>query len=213
MSRRHARPTLVVGVLALVSSVVGIPDDASAQITGAPPAIGQVQHHIQSISPVAGPHGTSVHVRAVGLRSNQNYQIAIGEMQGCGYQVCAPVRTNSRGELVATVDVPDWAHTAHYEVVMILGEDFVPVAVSDPFHVSDAEGFVQREGVIGTAWPGCPSLVGDHGVTYALVGPKARTLQASEGHRMVIEGRIVEGTCTQQYAIEVESMELVPDGG
>ena len=89
--------------------------------------------------------------------------------------------------------------------------DVVPIAVSDPFHVSDARGMVRRDGVIGEAWPGCPSLTSDHGVTYALVGTKARTLLASQGHAMIIEGRIVAGVCTQQYAIEVETMELAPE--
>jgi len=115
--------------------------------------------------------------------------------------------------LTATLKVPDWAHTNHYEVIILMDNDFMPVAVSDPFHVSDQDGFVQRQGVIGVAWPGCASLIGDHGLTYALVGPKARTLLASQGHEMIIEGRIVEGVCAQAFGIEVESMELAPGGG
>jgi hypothetical protein len=198
-------------VLALVG--LSVPAPTAAQVESGVSPIGQVHHHIRLISPVTGPHGTEVRVWADGLQENQNYQIAIGEMQGCGYQICTPVRSNANGELVATAVVPEWAHTNHYEVVMILGEDFVPLAVSDPFHVSDADGLVTREGTIATAWPGCASLETEGGVTYALVGPRARTLLASQGHEMVIEGRIVEGTCTQQYAIEVVSMELVPERG
>jgi hypothetical protein len=197
----------------LIWLVVGgmiTPGVAYAQVAGVPSSIGQIHKRIPSMSPFTGPPGTEVTVRADGLQPNRNYQVAIGEMQGCGYQVCAPVQANARGELVATVEVPDWAHTHHYEVVMILGEDFVPVAVSDPFHVSDSGGLVRRQGVIGTAWPGCASLEGEGAVTYALVGRNARTLIASEGEEMIIEGRIVEGACTLQYAIEVESMELAP---
>jgi hypothetical protein len=96
---------------------------------------------------------------------------------------------------------------------MILRDDLVPVAVSDPFHVSDDNGLVQREGVIGRAWPGCASLQTEDGVDYALVGPNARTLIASQGEAMKIEGRIVDGACTLQFAIEVESISLIEGGG
>lgn len=204
---------LGVGLAVLAVSGTAAPRTVEAQAPVTPPAIGQVHQHIQSISPLSGPHGTEVSIRIDGLKPNQNYQIAFGEMEGCGYQVCEPVRSGASGSLVAAVEVPEWAHTHHYEVVMILAEDFVPVAVSDPFHVVDSDGLVRRQGVIGAAWPGCPSLEGEGNVTYALLGPKARSLLASEGHEMIIEGRVVEGRCTHQYAIEVESMELVREGG
>ena len=210
MFSRHRRLSLGVGLIGVVAIGMATPDNVDAQVEAAPPAIQQIHHRIRSISPLTGPHGTEVTLRADGLQPNRNYQVAFGEMQGCGYQVCAPVQANARGELVTTVEVPDWAHTRHYEVVMILGEDFVPVAVSDPFHVSDSDGLVRRQGVIGTAWQGCASLKGEGAVTYALVGRNARTLVASVGEMMIIEGRIVESACTLQYAIEVESMALVP---
>jgi hypothetical protein len=194
------------GALGLASAT-----PAAAQGVDAP-GIRDLTHHIRTISPQFGPAGTMVRVHADNLPPNARVQVAVGEMQGCGYQVCEKVQTNGRGELTANVQVPEWAHTTHYEVIMILAEDFMPIAVSDPFHVTDAEGMVTRTGTIGMAWPGCPSLIGDHGVTYAIVGPNAMSLMASQGHRMELKGRVVEGVCAQGIGLDVESMEMVPDG-
>lgn len=211
MSLHKVHPSAAVGLVALVLGAAPA-ETLDAQVVIDRALIGDVTRHIPSLSPLSGPHGTEVSVRMPGLVPYRNYQIAIGETQGCGYEICSPVTANARGVVTATFPVPDWTHTHHYEVVMIMGEDFAPIAVSDPFHVTDADGLVQRTGVVGSVWPGCPSLETEGGVTYALVGEKARTLLASAGHVMIITGRVVDSTCTLQYALEVETMELVPAG-
>lgn len=199
-------------VLAVVGLVaVAVVPELEAQVMATPPAIQGVTRRIDLISPRSGPAGTEVRVRAEGLRPNLRVSVAIGETQGCGYEVCSAAQVDGRGVLEATVVVPDWGHYDHFEVVMILDESFVPIAVSDPFHVVDQNGFVQRVGRIATAWPGCPALVTEDGLAYALLGEHALGLLASEGHELRVEGRIVEGACTLQNAIEVERMELVPD--
>jgi hypothetical protein len=200
----------LVAAVSLSAVAVCIAGPVAAQVVDSP--IGQIHRHVKSMQPFTGPHGTEISIWTDGLQPNTNYHLAFGEMQGCGYQICDPTRTNARGELAATLVVPDWAHTQHFEVVLIMDESFTPMAVSDPFHVTDAEGLVQREGKIGEAWPGCASLETEDGVSYALVGPRARTLTASEGQWMRVEGRIVEGVCTKQYAIEVVSLELLESG-
>jgi hypothetical protein len=175
-----------------------------------PPAIGEVTRRIQSVSPMVGPAGAEVRVRVEGLRPNRRVHIGIGELQGCGYEVCEPAQVGPRGTIETTVVVPDWGHYDHYEVVMVLDEEFVPLAVSDPFHVVDENGFISREGTVGMAWPGCPSLVTEDGVAYALLGEHALSLMASQGEELRIEGRPTDPACTLQNAIEVVGVELVP---
>lgn len=182
----------------------------SAQLLNTPPSIRGVTKYIEVMEPTSGPAGTEVRVRAEGLRPNTPVFVGIGELQGCGYEVCSRAQTDGRGVLEAVVVVPDWGHHDHYEVVMILDEAFVTLAVSDPFHVVDANGLIRRTGRVEVAWPGCPALVTEDGVAYALVGQHVPGLLASEGREMRVVGRIVPGRCTLQNAIEVTGMELAP---
>lgn len=181
-----------------------------AQVMATPPAISDVTRRIESISPNSGPTGTEVRVRATGFRPNTRVHIGIGELQGCGYQICQPAQIDPSGSIETTIVVPEWGHFNHYEVVMILDEEFVTLAVSDPFHVVDENGLVSREGEVTMAWPGCPALVTPDGVAYALLGEHALGLMASQGHTLRIEGRPVGAACTLQNALEVVDIELVP---
>ena len=95
---------------------------------------------------------------------------------------------------------------------MILNDEFMPIATSDPVHVTNAEGLVQRTELVGTAWPGCPSLRASDGLHYALVGDHALTLLATVGKKTIIEGRVVESTCTLQNALEVTRVDQPPAG-
>jgi hypothetical protein len=162
------------------------------------------------MSPTSGPAGTEVRVRAEGLRPNIRVHIGIGEVQGCGYEVRAPAQIDGRGSIETTVVVPDWGHYDHFEVVMILDENFVPIAVSDPFHIVDENGMLRREGTVATAWPGCPALVTETRVAYALVEPHTLSLMASQGETLRVTGRMAGPACTLQNAIEVVSIEAVP---
>jgi len=180
-----------------------------AQVMATPLAITGVTRHIDMISPHSGPAGTEVQIRAKGLRPNTRVHVGIGETEGCGYEVCSSAQTDGRGVLEAVVVVPDWGHYDHFEVVMVLDESFVPIAVSDPFHVVDENGLIRREGRITTAWPGCPALVTSDGLAYALVGDEALGLLASLDHELRVIGRVVPGTCTLQNAIEVVEIELM----
>lgn len=196
-------------VAALVSLGAGA-EAVLAQVMATPPAIGDVTRRVQMVTPLSGPAGTEVRIRAEGLRPNRRVHVGIGELQGCGYQICEPAQVDTRGVLETTVVVPEWGHYDHYEVVMILDEDFVTLAVSDPFHVVDENGMIRRSGTVSMAWPGCPSLVTDDGVAYALLGEHALGLMASQGEELRIEGRPAGSACTLQNAIEVVSVELVP---
>ncbi|MDZ7779757.1 MAG: hypothetical protein U5R14_07455 [Gemmatimonadota bacterium] len=181
-----------------------------AQVMPPPPALSDVTRRIAFVSPLSGPAGTEVRVRAEGLRPGRSVHIGIGELQGCGYQVCEPATVDPSGAVETTVEVPDWGHYNHYEVVMVLDEDFVPLAVSDPFHVVDENGMMRREGTVLTAWPGCPALITDDGVAYALVGEHTLGLMASQGETLRLEGRPAGPACTLQYSMEVVDVELLP---
>jgi len=195
----------VVGVFTLAFAA-----DLQAQVLHAPPSIQGVTKYIESIDPTSGPAGTEVRVRAAGLRPNMPVYVGIGELQGCGYEICARAQTDGRGVLDAVVVVPDWGHHDHFEMVMIMDENFGTLAVSDPFHVVDANGLIRRAGRIEIVWPGCPAIVTDDGIAYALSGTHVPGLLASEGRALRVEGRVVPSRCTLQYAIEVTGLELAP---
>ena len=192
------------GLLALLG-VGGVQAVEAQVVVPLPPIPGTGLVHVRSISPRTGPAGTEVHIRADDLPPNVSVQLAFGELHS-GYEVVGIAQTDSDGELTATARVPETrrGHWDHFEMLVLLNEASARIATADPFHVTNDEGLVQRSGVIEISWPGCPALKSWDGVTYALVGGHAvQTLMAAVGQELVVEGRIVEGTCGLQNAIEL----------
>jgi hypothetical protein len=176
------------------------------------PAFSPSMIHVSAISPRSGPAGTEISVQAAGLPANTRVYVALAALHS-GYEVLQTVTTNGSGELVATLKVPEGhrGHWTHTELVVLLREETSELmATSDPFHITNEAGMVQRGGEIELAMPGCPVLRSWDGFTYALVGREVRALIASAGHELTVEGPIREGTCGLQYAIDVARIVPAP---
>jgi hypothetical protein len=95
------------GVTLAVVACLGVDAEvAGAQVMATPPAIRDVTRRIDLVSPLSGPAGTEVRVRAEGFRPNTRVHIGIGELQGCGYQICEPAQIDPSGAIETTVVVP-----------------------------------------------------------------------------------------------------------
>jgi hypothetical protein len=184
--------------------------DLDAQVVPRRPAVGTGIMHIRSISPRWGPTGTAVHIRAHDLPANTTVFVALGALN-MGYEVDHVEKTNERGELTSTLTIPDrhrthWDHFHH--VVILREENSEALAISDPFHITNGEGFVQRRGVVEIIQPGCAALRSWDGLMYALTGEQATVFAASPGFEVVVEGAMAEGTCGLQNAIDVARTSL-----
>ena len=202
------RGTVMWSLLALLGTGSVIADQAAAQV----PAVGTGITHVRRIDPRSGPAGTTIRVQADGLPVDALVFVALAAVHS-GYEVGMTTQTNGRGELVAVLTVPDRHenHWDHSEIVVVLTQaESRMLAMSDPFHITNDEGFVQRTGVIEMVGAGCPVLQSFDGVAYALVGSQAPSLAASAGHQLQIEGPIADGTCGLQNAIEVREIHLAP---
>jgi hypothetical protein len=187
--------------------------DVDAQVVPRRPAVGSVIH-VRSISPRSGPAGTAVRIRAYGLPASTSVYVALGALN-TGYEVDHVATTDERGELTATLKIADHhkTHWDHFHAIVILREKSSEVlAISDAFHITNEEGFVQRRGVIEIVQPGCAALRSWDGLMYALTGDQATSLAASVGHEITVEGPIAEGTCGLQNAIDVARTSLPPVG-
>ena len=176
------------------------------------PAVGTGVTHVRKIEPRFGPAGTTIRIEADGLPINTSVYVALASIHA-GYEVGATTQTDAEGRLHAALTVPErhrdhWDHT---EMVVVLAEEGSrPMALSDPFHITNAQGFVQRSGVIRMVGQDCPVLDGWDGVTYALVGGQGPNMAASAGHQLTVEGALVDATCGLQNAIEVRRSALPP---
>lgn len=106
-----------------------------------------------------------------------------------GFEEIGQVLTNERGEFSLAVTVPPWARRDLTHRFIVFDYYFVPIALTDMFHVTDAEGVVSREGVLADVRSGCPALRADDGLVYGL---SADRIPFKEGARVVVEGKIAE---------------------
>lgn len=125
--------------------------------------------HIQSISPQSGPPGTLVSVSTMNLPFEARVHVGVGAM-GQGFEALAEAQQGRLGEIAVRVQVPDDAPQERPIVFIAFNAIFAPIGMSDPFHVTDAEGKVRRRGEVVSREDGCVLFRDQDGYEYELTG-------------------------------------------
>ena len=167
-------------------------------------ALDSIARRIASMSPRSGPPGTVVTLRSTNVPAITPVRIGVGALR-VGFEEVAQVMTSDRGVVSITVDVPEWAQRDLIHRFIVFDFYFNPIALSDIFHVTDADGMVLRRGQLTAEGVECPALRGDDGVLYTLTGSLA---EFKAGDEVVVEGTLPEASmCMQGTTIQVVRIE------
>ncbi len=167
-------------------------------------ALDSLARRIESMSPRSGPPGTIVTLRSTNMPAITPVRIGVGALR-FGFEEVAQVMTSNQGVLSTTVDVPEWAQRDLIHRFIVFDFYFNPIALSDIFHVTDADGLVLRRGQLTAEGVECPTLRGDDGVLYTLTGDLA---EFKAGDEVIVEGTLPEmSICMQGTTIQVVRIE------
>ena len=90
-------------------------------------------------------------------------------------------------------------------VFIIFNGNFAPTGLSDPFHVTDADGRVQRTGTVVGEENGCVTFEDRDGYLYTLAGDLG---DAEPGDSVILQGTVSRSVaCPQADTIEVDSVQ------
>jgi len=196
--RRLAQPVFAMTVASLIWAALA--PDAMAQRPARVYATIDSLRHIQSVEPRMGPPGTVVDVYTENLPPQAKIHVGVGAMRA-GFEALAEGTQEIWGEVSATVTVPGYANWERPLVFIVFNGVFSPIGISDPFHVTDDNGMVQRTGRITDEGLGCVTLRDNDQYVYALNGDLG---DLSPGDEVVVEGTItLNGPCGDADAIEV----------
>ncbi len=163
-----------------------------------------IARRVEFMSPRSGPPGTVVTIRSTNMPAITPVRIGVGALR-FGFEEVGQVMTSDRGALSTTVEVPEWAQRDLIHRFIVFDFYFNPIALSDIFHVTDADGMVQRPGQLTDEGVECPALRGDDGVLYTLTGSLA---EFKAGDEVIIEGTLPEASiCMQGTTIQVVRIE------
>ena len=131
---------------------------------------------------------------------------------GTGFEELGRGDQGEFGEIGATVRVPASATWNRAVVFIIFNGNFAPTGLSDPFHVTDGAGRVQRTGTITAQGPqesGCIAFEDRDGYAYTLAGDLGG---AKPGDGVVVEGALSRSVaCPNADTIEVDRVEAISD--
>lgn len=156
------------------------------------------------IEPVRGGPGTDIRVRATGFRPYSPVRILAGRSV-YNLKPYDRARTDDRGRVRATVEVPHWVRPGGTYVVAVESVNRRTRAISEPFRVTrriedDRGERVEVTGVLRDG-PECPALRSDDGEVYSLVGDLG---DFDTGDHVTITGRTVEvSICQRGITVEV----------
>jgi len=197
-TRRVLRRTaFAFAILALAGTLAG---EATAQRPPREYATIDSLRHIQSVEPRMGVPGTIVEVYTENLPPQARIHVGVGAMRA-GFEALAEGTQDVWGEVSATVKVPSYANWTRPLVFIVFNGIFSPIGISDPFHVTDDDGMVQRTGRITDEGLPCVTMRDHDQYMYALSGDLEGL---RPGDDVVVQGRIsLSGPCGEADAIEV----------
>ena len=143
------------------------------------------------ITPRGGAIGSEVLLEATGLPPQARLLIAFANLQG--YQLLQRVETDDAGSFTTTETVPPWAIVGGVHYFFTSYSDERPLALSDGFHVTTADGTARVRGRLGEQVESCVELRNSGDVLYHLVGGVG---ESAPGDRVTVIGTIADAaTC------------------
>ena len=163
---------------------------------------------IQSVVPLSGPPGTEVSVSSENLPLAARIHIAVG-MLHAGFETIGQAEQGEWGEISASVRIPVTATWDRPLYVIALDGVFSPIGMSDPFHVTNVDGMIQRAGSISDEGGPCLTLRDENDLLYALTGDLGAF---RSGDDVVVEG-IYSGTSSCLDGSTIDVSRIVTSSG
>ncbi len=168
------------------------------------PATPDSLRQIQTMEPRIGPPGTEVSLYTENIPLQARVVVGLGAI-GTGFEELGTGDQGEFGEIGATVSVPETATWDRAVVFIIFNGNFAPTGLSDPFHVTDEDGRIQRTGTIEGQENGCVTFEDRDGYFYTLAGDLG---DAGTGDYFIVEGAASRSVaCPHADTIEVDRME------
>ncbi|WP_419164260.1 DUF5818 domain-containing protein [Candidatus Palauibacter sp.] len=168
------------------------------------PATPDSLRQIQTMEPRMGPPGTEVSLYTENIPLQARVVVGMGAV-GTGFEELGTGDQGEFGEIGATVRVPEDATWDRAVVFIIFNGNFAPTGLTDPFHVTDSAGRVQRTGVIVRRENECVIFEDRDGYAYSLTGAIG---DVRPGDDVIVEGTPSRSVaCPEADTIEVGRLE------
>lgn len=126
-------------------------------------------YRVATFDPTSGPPGTRVSVHWQYLPAITPVRLGVGATR-VGFEALREILTSTTGEFTDTISIPQWAESNRPHMLVVLDFYFRPLAVSDGFQVTDADGSLSREGTLQESVGKCARFEGEGGELYYLSG-------------------------------------------
>jgi hypothetical protein len=163
--------------------------------------------NIQTVVPLFGPPGTVVEIASENLPLAARIHLAVGAMH-MGFETLAQGDQGEWGDISGQIRIPPSVSWNHPIYVIALNGVFSPIGLSEPFHVTDANGMIQRRGRITDEGDTCLTLRDDDELLYALTGDIG---DVSPGDEVLVEG-VYSATSTCMEGSSIGVVRIVPSG-
>ena len=194
---KQLRATLRLACVTMaICALSGVRETVSGQIAGTrvqAPGADRITRRLQNISPRSGPPGTKVTVSSALMPHITPVRVGMGATR-IGFEALAELLTSTEGDFSVDVTVPEWARWDRNHRFILFDFYFNPIAASDAFFVTDADGRLRREGLISSEGQRCPAVRDTDGELFALLGDAAMLARFRAGDRVVVTGTFSEGT-------------------
>ncbi len=155
------------------------------------------------ISPRAGPAGTSVTVRVEGLLPEDALLIGFGGI-GSPHEILGDGVADAQGVLSIDVGIPGWVEAGRTYLFYMAWADQRPVAFSEPYLATAADGSVEITGTVTDEGVTCVAFRGEDDTLYTLAGD---TSNVAPGDRITIRGTVAEmSVCGQGITLAVDEI-------
>ena len=204
MVRLRTRPAVAAALAALTLACASDSDGTAGgePVDGAePPGNGAAV----TLGSHAGAPGDEVRVGGRGFPAGAELDLGFGPPES-EYEVLRTVTADARGEVDVAAAVPPWAERGRTYLFVLAAPRNDPRAVSEPFHVTGADGTVTVEGEITDEGVECLAMRGRDGTLYTLAGGDTEGL--SPGDAVTVEGTVAEmSICMQGITLDVTRVE------
>ncbi|MDX1494747.1 MAG: hypothetical protein R3253_11835 [Longimicrobiales bacterium] len=202
MKNHPLSPRFALAVLVVLATV---PASAEAQRRVAPDSL----RMIQQVEPMYGPPGTEVTVYTENLPIQAAVHLGVGATR-TGFEALFTAEQGMWGEVSGTITIPETAPVDRAVLLVAFDAIFAPIGLSEPFHVTRADGTLRRTGEVTDEGVVCLAFGDGDGYLYTLIGD---TGDLEPGDEATVEARYVEASiCQQGTTLEVTRV-LAPPAG
>jgi hypothetical protein len=135
-------------------------------------------------------------------------RLGVGALR-VGFETVAEFETSLQGNFSVPAKLPDWVTTDRSIRFVLFDFYFNPIAMSDAFYVTDANGQLQRQGQVSAgSKEGCLMLSDRDGDLYVLTGA---TTDLKLGDNVYVQAKIATpGPCGPQPTLQVIEARVLP---